>query len=190
MRLARSVGYAAVAMAVLLAAPTSAAVYTTAEAVMSSAYPRARMERRVLTWSAADQQVLSRLAEARCESRLITAHLAWRGDSLLGAGYVEQRIVRTMPGVFLVIVAPDTSVARIEILAFHEPTDYRPPARWLGLFAHRRLDPELSLKRSIRNISGASLSARAVTESARLALAIHTHVLMPSLGRRPMGASR
>ena len=121
---------------------------------------------------------------------MITVHLAWRGDSLLAAGVVDQRTVRTMPGVFLVVVAPDTTIARIEVLAFHEPPDYRPPPRWLGLFARRRLDDSLWPARSIRNLSGASLSARAVTESARLALATYTQWIAPTLAPRTTGVRR
>ncbi|MEO5989689.1 MAG: FMN-binding protein [Candidatus Eisenbacteria bacterium] len=175
---------AALVAVLAVAAPSSAAVYTTAEATMANAYPGARFEKRTLALSAAEQQSLSRLAQVRCNSRLITVHLAWHGDSLLAAGFIDQRTVRTMPGVFLVVVARDTTVARIEVLAFHEPSDYRPPARWLGLFARKRLEADLWPARSIRALSGASLSARAVTESARLALAAYAHVLAPTLARR------
>ena len=171
-------------------APAGAGVFTTAEATMASAYPGARLERRTIALSLTEQRALAKRAQVRCNARLITVHLAWRGDSLLAAGVVDQRIVRTMPGVFLVVVAPDTTIARIEVLAFHEPPDYRPPSRWLGLFARRRLDDSLWPARSIRNLTGASLSARAVTESARLALATYTQWIAPTLTTRTTGARR
>lgn len=167
-----------------------AQVFTTPEATMASAYPGARLERRTIALSLSEQRALAQSARVRCDARLITVHLAWRGDSLLAAGVVDQRTVRTMPGVFLVIVTPDTTIARIEVLAFHEPPDYRPPSRWLGLFARRRLDDSLWPSRSIRNLSGASLSARAVTESARLALATYTQWIAPTLLTRTSGARR
>lgn len=189
MSLHRRLWAAGLAGVLASATPAAAAVYTTAEATMASAYPGARLEKRTLAISVAEQRSLSKLAQVRCESRLITVHLAWRGDSLLAAGFVDQRTVRTMPGVFLVVVARDTTVARIEVLAFHEPSEYQPPKRWLGLFARKRLDSDLWPARSIRAISGASLSARAVTESARLALAAYAQVLAPTLGRRGAGGS-
>lgn len=191
MRVHRLARFAVLLGLLLLRAPAEshAAVYTTAEATMTSAYPGARLERRTLALTVAEQQALAKQAQVRCDARLLTVHLAWRGDSLLAAGFVDQRTVRTMPGVFLVIVTPDTAVARIEVLAFHEPPDYRPPSRWLGLFARRRLNAELWQARSIRNLSGASLSARAVTESARLALAAYAGLLAPTLRARPVGVT-
>lgn len=171
-------------------APASAEVFTTAEATMASAYPGARLERRTIALSVGEQNALAKRAKVRCDARLLTVHLAWRGDSLLAAGVVDQRTVRTMPGVFLVVISPDTTIARIEVLAFHEPPDYRPPSRWLGLFTRRRLDDSLWPTRSIRNLSGASLSARAVTESARLALATYTQCVAPSLAARTTGVQR
>lgn len=167
-----------------------AAVYTTADAVMAEMCPGAKLETRLLTLTVPEQQSLSKFAQVRCDSRLLEVRLAWRNDSLVAAGFVDQRTVRTMPGVFLTVVAPDTSVSRIEVLAFHEPPDYRPPARWLGLFRGHRLDPALWPSRSIRNLSGASLSARAVTESARVALAAYARILAPTLARGPQGRSR
>ena len=190
MSLRRLAGCVALAGAFGLATPAAAAVYTTAEATMASAYPGARLEKRTLALSAAECRSLSQLAQVRCDSRLITVHLAWRGDSLLAAGFVDQRTVRTMPGVFLVVVARDTTVARIEVLAFHEPPEYRPPSRWLGLFVRKHLDADLWPARSIRALSGASLSARAITESARLALAAYAQVLAPTLAHRGAGVAR
>jgi hypothetical protein len=171
-------------------APALGAVYTTADAVMAEVCPGARLETRLLALTAPEQQSLAKSAQARCDSRLLEVRLAWRNDSLIAAGFVDQRTVRTMPGVFLTVVSPDTSVARIEVLAFHEPPDYRPPGRWLGLFRGRRLAADLWPSRSIRNLSGASLSARAVTESARVALAAYAQVLTPALARRAPGRSR
>ena len=129
-----------------------AAVYTTADAVMAEMCPGAKLETRLLTLTVPEQQSLSKFAQVRCDSRLLEVRLAWRNDSLVAAGFVDQRTVRTMPGVFLTVVAPDTSVSRIEVLAFHEPPDYRPPARWLGLFRGHRLDPALWPSRSMPSL--------------------------------------
>lgn len=190
MSLRRLVRYVILGLGLGVVPPASAQVFTTAEATMASAYPGARLERRTIALSVAEQRALAQRAQVRCDARLITAHLAWRGDSLLAAGIVDQRTVRTMPGVFLVVITPDTAIARIEVLAFHEPPDYRPPSRWLGLFGRRRLDDSLWPARSIRNLSGASLSARAVTESARLALATYSQWIAPKRVTRTTGARR
>ena len=87
----------------------------------------------------------------------------------------------------MIVVAPDTTIAQVEVLAFHEPPDYRPPPRWLATFEKRRLQDRLSPGRDIRNLSGASLSATAVTESVRLALALYEIVVAPRIRK---GAGR
>ncbi|MCM2316780.1 MAG: FMN-binding protein, partial [Thermoanaerobaculia bacterium] len=62
---------------------------------------------------------------------------------------------------------------RIEILSFSEPEDYLPKPRWIDQLDGKKLDDELSLKRAIRPISGATLSGRAIVNASRKVLAIH-----------------
>ncbi len=169
------------------AGPAAAAVYMSQPQALAEAFPGARIERRAVALSAVQAQAVEARARARLSSRLVAAYLAWRGDTLVGTAFFDARIVRTMPGVFMIVVAPDSTVGRVDVLAFHEPPDYRPPARWLGLTARRRLDERLWPGRDLRNLSGATLSARAVTESVRTALALYEVVVAPALSRGSAG---
>ncbi len=148
---------------------------------LEQAFPGARIARRAFVLDDAQVKAVQSRARVRLPSKLVAAYCAWRGDTLAGTAFFDTRTVRTMPGVFMVVVAPDTTVARVDVLAFHEPPDYRPPARWLGLFTRRRLDERLWPQRDIRNLSGATLSARAVTESVRQSLALYEIVVRPAL---------
>jgi len=168
---------------VLAVLPARGATLPTLDGALAQAFPGARIERRTLALSPADVQAVEARARARCPARLVTAYVAWRGDTLAGAGYTDRRVVRTREALLFVAVARDTTIARIEVLAFFEPPDYRPPARWLALFAHRRQDPRLRPGDAIPGIAGASLTSRAVAESARLALAWHELLLAPQLAR-------
>jgi hypothetical protein len=138
---------------------------------LAQAFPGARVERRGFVLTEAQTAAIQARAKAKADSRLVTAYLAWRGEALAGAAFFDTREVRTMPGTFMIVVAPDTTVARVDVLAFFEPSEYQPPERWLDLFGGRRLDDGLWPRRDIRNLSGATLSSRAVTEAVRLALA-------------------
>lgn len=178
----RALGVAAACATV--AVPAAAEVYMTRAEALALAFPGARLEARSFAPAEAVRRAVRERARMREVPKLVNAHLAWRGDTLAGAAFFDARTVRTMPGVFMVAVAPDTTLARIEVLAFHEPPDYRPPARWLSLFRRRRLDDRLWPRRDIRNLSGATLSAQAVTESARLALACYALVVAPALRAR------
>jgi len=59
------------------------------------------------------------------------------------------------------------------MLAFHEPSEYQPPPRWLGQFEGRALSPELHLHRDVHALAGATLSSQAVVRSVRTVLALH-----------------
>jgi hypothetical protein len=77
-----------------------------------------------------------------------------------------------MPETFMVFVRPDSTVGGVEILAFHEPRDYLPGARWLSTLLGQRLSDNLWVKRGIPNITGATLSSQAITRGTRKALAL------------------
>ena len=183
-----------IAAAVLAALPAAGAVAhaedrappRSREQALAEAFPGARIESRSWALTAAQLERVRKIARVPVTSKLTSASLAWRGDTLAGTAFFDARTVRTMPALFLVVVAPDTTIERVEILAFHEPPDYRPPNRWLALFRRHRLDDRLWPRRDIRNLAGATLSTRAVTESTRLALALYQTLVAPELakGRR------
>jgi hypothetical protein len=87
--------------------------------------------------------------------------------------YFDTHRVRTEPETVMVVVGKDGKVDRVEILSFDEPTDYFPKRRWIDQLLGRKLDPELSLSRGIRPISGASLTGRAIVNATRKVLALH-----------------
>jgi hypothetical protein len=93
-----------------------------------------------------------------------------------GTAYFDTHRVRTLPETVMVVVAPDGRVRRIEVLSFDEPPDYLPRAVWYGQLVGRRLDDELALGRSIRGVTGATLTVRATTEAVRRVLALD-HVI-------------
>ena len=93
--------------------------------------------------------------------------------SSAGVAYFDTHRVRTLPETVMVVVTPDGRIEKIEILSFDEPPEYLPKPRWIDQFRTRKLDDELSTKRAIRPLSGATLSARAILNSSRKVLALH-----------------
>jgi hypothetical protein len=71
----------------------------------------------------------------------------------------------------MVVVRPDGTVGRVETISFDEPPDYLPRGAWYRQFDGRALDPELELRRAIRPVTGATLTARATTDAVRSVLA-------------------
>jgi hypothetical protein len=175
------VGMACAAMLAAAVAPARAETLVTLDAALARSFPGARIERRVLALTPADVKRVEARAHARCETRLIAAYVAWRGDTLAGAAYTDRRVVRTREALLLTSIGGDTTISRIDVLAFFEPPDYLPPARWLDRIRGHGEPATLAPGRDLPSIAGATLTSRAVTESARLALAWHGLLLEQGL---------
>lgn len=163
--------------ALALALPAGADAQTlTQDEALELAFPGASFERR----SAFLEE--SQLARARelagdgveIESTVVTHYVASRDGTALGVAYFDVHRVRTLPQVLMVVVGADGEVRRIETVSFREPPEYRAPDGWLDLFDGRPLDGDLSLKGDIPNLTGATLTAGAVTDATRRILALHT----------------
>lgn len=119
------------------------------------------------------------LAAAKKESgvdfkdQMIVRYTGTANGRVVGYAYFDTHLVRTLPETVMVVVTPDGKVDRVDILSFNEPQDYLPKERWMDQLKGRKLDDDLSLKRSIRPISGASLSGRAIVNASRKILALH-----------------
>ena len=73
----------------------------------------------------------------------------------------------------LYTITPEGKIDVIEVLAFNEPLEYMPEERWLKLFAGKQLNKDpIRLKRDIPNMTGATLTARAITDNTRKVLAM------------------
>ena len=149
----------------------SARVLMTQEQALASAFPNAKPARQ--TFFLTKQQ----LDAARKESGVeFNDQLVVRYAGPAGFAYFDTHRVRTLPETIMIVVTPDGKIDRVEILSFDEPTDYFPKRRWLDQLLHRHLDDDLSLKRAIRPISGASLTGQAIVNATRKVLALH-HVI-------------
>jgi len=120
---------------------------------------------------------IEQLAKSQLESRLVRIYRGYRGKELLGYAFIDVHNVRTMPEAFLVVLTPAGDVRALRVLAFHEPLEYMPSARWYEQFEQKNLSAPLRLGGDVHGIVGATLSARATTEGVRRALALYQVVL-------------
>ena len=162
-----------VAAALLLASAAQSDVFASANDAVASAFPGARVEKRTLLLSDTQTQAVEQRAKSKLESRIATLYTAWQGDRVVGYAFIDVHQVRTLPEALLVAISPEGRVLQTRMLAFHEPKDYMPPARWLKQFEQRALTPDLSVGGTVHGIAGATLSTRAVTNSVRRALALY-----------------
>jgi hypothetical protein len=155
------------------ASPGLAKVFLTQEEALKLAFPGAVVARRTVFLTEADQKETAALCGGPPPSALAVAYVATRDGRLAGTAYFDTHVVRTLAETLMVVVSPEGKIARIEVLTFSEPEEFLPREHWYAQFPGKALDDELSIKRGIRPVSGATLTARATTEAARRVLALH-----------------
>ncbi len=94
-------------------------------------------------------------------------------DETLGYAVLDTHLLRTKSETVMYIIGNDGRLINAEILAFFEPSEYMQSEKWLMLFENEILDDELRIDRDIQNITGATITSHAFTESVRKILAIY-----------------
>jgi hypothetical protein len=165
---------------VLLGASVTAAeaqLSLTQDEALRLAFPRpAVVERETAFLDDEDLERARDLAggDVPIDGRVISYYVGRAGGEVLGVAYFDAHRVRTLSEVLMFVVTPESRIARIEVLKFAEPPEYRPPESWLDQFTGLGLTERLSVRGSIVNITGATLTAGAVTAASRRILALHS----------------
>lgn len=136
-------------------------------------FPGAQITRKEHWLTEAQAQKAKALAGTPLSGLWQVAYEARKDGKLVGVGFLDTHRVRTLQETALVAVGADGRILRVEVIAFHEPQDYLAKEAWVRQFEGKKLDPQLTLKGSIRPLSGATLTANALTDAARRGLALH-----------------
>lgn len=115
---------------------------------------------------------LSKASMQKIETKLYRIYVAKNGTQTLGYGVLMSKTVRTKTAVALYLIGTDGAIRSIEIVAFNEPMEYLPTKTWLEVFDRKSAANSLRLNQDIPTTTGATLSARAITDGARAALAL------------------
>jgi len=139
---------------------------------LALAFPGAQIQTNMLFLTKDEIKNAGQISGTEVSSALVAQYQALSSGKPIGRAYLDTHIVRTKRESLLVMLNPDASVRRIEVVAFEEPPEYLPSAKWYDQFTGKKLDASVSLKGSIHPVTGASLTARAVTDAVRRVLAI------------------
>lgn len=147
--------------------------FSTPERSLIAMFPGAKVIVKNIVISRDQKRRIEELARSRIDSRLISVYLVKNEDKVIAYGYVDVHRVRTHPESVLFVISPEGKIIAVEVLSFNEPLEYMADEAWLDLFKGKSLDRDpLRVNRDIPNMTGATLTARAVTKAARRALAI------------------
>ena len=157
-------------------APPPAAVgkvFLTIEEALELAFPDCEVAMRTEYLSKEQRARVKEVGSVEVPQSIVKRYVATKAGELVGTAYVEAHKVRTMKEVVMVVLDAQNRLTRYEILSFGEPTEYIPRSSWYAQLFGRRLEDGVELGRGIRTVSGATLTARATTRSARRVLALH-----------------
>ena len=149
----------------------------TQQEALALAVPGARWQRHTAYLADDDLVAIAEQSNGvKVEQRVLSYYVASEDGRNTHVAYFEAHPVRTLPEVVMVVVTAKGTVHRVEILKFSEPPEYRAPAGWLAQFDGHDIDDDLSLKGEIVGMTGATLTARAVTGAVRRQLALHRYL--------------
>ena len=123
--------------------------------------------------SPAQRDALERELGAKMDREEWTFHVAKTGSKVDGYAVVDHEIGRMEPITFMTFLKANGEVQSVEILVYREThgSEVR-ERRFLEQFENTRPAQPLIVGQGVRNISGATLSVRAVTLGVRRALAV------------------
>jgi hypothetical protein len=168
----RAVLVCALLLAAAPGARVAAKVFVTTDEALKLAFPGCEVARHAAFLTPEQLKRARELAGAEVPGALAVYYTATKGGQPAGTAWFDTHRVRTLPETLMIVVDPQGRVGRIEVISFREPEEYLPRGAWYEQFRGRALDPELQLKRGIRPVTGATLTARATTDAVRRVLAL------------------
>ena len=159
----------------MIASAAQARVFMTQQQALAGAFPAGtKIVRQAFFLTPEQVRAAERESGVDVADRMIVRYAGSNAaGAVVGYAYFDTHRVRTLPETVMVVLNAAGNLEKIEILSFDEPPDYFPKQRWIDQFRGRKLDDDLSLKRAIRPMSGASLTGHAIVNASRKVLALH-----------------
>ncbi|CUS80019.1 FMN-binding domain-containing protein [Candidatus Kryptonium thompsonii] len=143
------------------------------EQVLSEIYPNAKIEIKNIVISDSQAEKVKELSGVKVETKLITFYIVKVNSKVKAYAYVDIHVVRTHPEVVLYVLNERGEIELIQILSFKEPPEYKADENWLNYLKGKTLGKDLlKLRKDVPNMTGATLTARAITDNARKVIAL------------------
>lgn len=142
------------------------------EAAMQLTFGNVKVERKNKMLTRTMAQQVQQSAKAKLKSKIVRIYHATQNGKKLGYGILLNNKVRTKNAAVLYLFDPKGALQAIEIVAFNEPLNYVPSKAWLETLESTPDNTARHLGKGVPVISGATLSAKTLTEGARTAQAI------------------
>lgn len=161
-----------IALTLFVATSILGAALPAREDALKLAFPGATFTRKEHFLTDAQGIQVKQLSQRDLPGLWWVSYEAVKDGKRVGVAFFDTHRVRTLNETALVAVNNEGKVMRVEVIQFHEPQEYMASEAWRQQIKGHALDDELSLKRAIRPLSGATLTANALTDASRRCLAL------------------
>ena len=120
------------------------------------------VEKKMLVLSKEETKTISKQVRAKVDGTIYRGYIAKDKEIVVGYGVVVSQKVRTKKAVVLYVFDKNVTLQAMDILSFLEPHEYKPSSAWQRLFVD-------SSGESCTVITGATMSARMITQTAKIA---------------------
>ena len=164
-------------LTLLFALSLSANILITPQDAMKYMYGNnTKIEKKNILLSSAQAKRVQKSAKTKLKSKIFRVFKASADDKVLGYGILVNKKVRSKNAVVIYFISKDM-LKGIEIIAFNEPIEYLPSKQWNSQFTNITTDKMLRVSKEIPTITGATLSARSITDGSRVAFAFYNEQL-------------
>jgi Na+-transporting NADH:ubiquinone oxidoreductase subunit NqrC len=166
------------AVVAIAPAPAAATVYLTIPAAQQALFPGAHFVEHPLALSDAQRKAIARAAGAPGYDKVQRVWEVRSGNGRVGWFILDRVIGKHEFITYALALGADGTVRGVEILEYRETYggEIRNP-NWRRQFVGKRPGSQLQLDKDIKNISGATLSSRHVTDGIRRLLVTYQMLL-------------
>jgi hypothetical protein len=147
------------------------------KAVKSSFSGVSSVEAKQLILTKAQHSKVQAKAKAAVRTKIYRYYEIKSATKTIGYGVLITRKMRTKKATVLYAFDRSGNLKFTEIMAFGEPPEFKPNTQWMSQFQNASTSKKLTMGKDIPTISGSTLSARGISEGARVARAIYQIIL-------------
>ena len=135
-----------------------------------------KVEKKNILLSSKEAKKIQKNSKVKLSSKIFRVFKAIEDEKVLGYGILVNKKVRSKNAVIIYFISKNI-LKGIEIIAFNEPVEYLPSKHWNSQFTNITTDKMLRVSKDIPTITGATLSARSITDGSRVAFAFYNELL-------------
>jgi thiamine biosynthesis lipoprotein len=179
--------FALIAALATLAAIARADVLLSEEQALKLAFPHAeKVEKKLLALTPAERAQIERKLGIKDAPRILKYWIGTRAGETDGYAMIDDVLGKEQPITYMVALDAKLAVRAVEILAYRESRggEIR-QADWRAQFAGATPESPLRIGSDIRNIAGATISCRALTEGVRREVTCLSVIVRPRAAPSP-----